>query len=132
MTKIHFVEGDTDSMYWAVSGSKSEDYQQGFKHVIKYHKFYNENIYKFTPSSFYSSNNSKPTFNSKIQKIQFDKKLLGLAIEKQCENMIALAPKTYSCSVNDKTTVTKCKGYNKQEKLYFKDYFDVYVERKFL
>jgi hypothetical protein len=38
----------------------------------------------------------------------FNKKLLGLAIEKQCENMIALAPKTYSCSVNLKTIATKC------------------------
>jgi hypothetical protein len=46
--------------------------------------------------------------------------------------MVALASKTYSYSVNDKTTATKCKGYNKQGKLYFKDYFDVYVERKFL
>jgi hypothetical protein len=80
----------------------------------------------------YSSDNSNPTFNSEIQKIQLDKKLLGLAIEKQCENMIALAPKTYSCSVNDKTTATKCKGYSKLGKLYFKDYFDVYTERKFL
>jgi hypothetical protein len=132
MTKIHFVEGDTVSMYWAVSGSNSDDYLQGFKHVIKDHKFYNENIYKFTPSSFYFSDNNNPTFNSEIQKIQFDKKPLGLAIEKQCENMIALSPKTYSCSVNDKITATKCKGYTKQGKLYFKDYFDVYAERKFL
>jgi hypothetical protein len=132
MTKIHFIEGDTDSMYWAVSDSKSDNYEQGFKHVIKDHNFYNENIYKFTPSGFYSSNNNNRTFNSEIQKIQFDKKLLGLAIEKQGENMTALAPKTYSCLVNDKTTATKCKGYSKQGKLYFTDYFDVYAERKFL
>jgi hypothetical protein len=46
--------------------------------------------------------------------------------------MIASAPKTYSCSVNEKTTATKCKGYSKQSKLYFKDYFDVNAERKFL
>jgi hypothetical protein len=35
MSKIHFVEGDTDSMYWAVSGSEDDIYEQGFKHVIK-------------------------------------------------------------------------------------------------
>jgi predicted metallo-beta-lactamase superfamily hydrolase len=35
-----------------------------------------------------------------MEKMAFDKKLLGLANEKQCENMIALAPKTYSCSIN--------------------------------
>jgi hypothetical protein len=27
MSKIHFVEGDTDSMYWAVSGSEDENYK---------------------------------------------------------------------------------------------------------
>jgi hypothetical protein len=122
MSKIHFVEGDTDSMYWALSGSEDENYEQGFKHVIKNHTFYNDNIYKYTPSSFYSSNNSNPTFNSETERMVFDKKLLGLAIEKQCENMIALAPKTYSCSVNLKTRATKSKGYNKRGKLYFKDY----------
>jgi hypothetical protein len=63
----------------ACTGPKSDNYQQRFKHVIKEHKFYNENIYKLTPSSFYSSDNNNPTF-TEIQKIQFDKELLGLAI----------------------------------------------------
>jgi hypothetical protein len=44
--------------------------------------------------------------------------------------MIALVSKTYSCSVNINTTAAKFKGYSKQGKLYFKDYFDVYTERK--
>jgi hypothetical protein len=112
MSKIFFVEGDTDSIYWAVSGSENDNYEQGFKHVIKDHDFYNAN------------------------NIAFDKKLLGLAIEKQCENMIALAPKTYSCSINSsnvcksqfeklnfnnlQTTATKCKAYNKRGKLNLK------------
>jgi hypothetical protein len=56
--------------------------------------------------------------------------------------MLALAPKTYSCSINTdknnkpwidfkniKTTATKCKGYTIQGKLNFKDYFDVYNNR---
>jgi hypothetical protein len=42
--------------------------------------------------SFYFSNNSNPTFENEIKRITFDKKILGLTIEKQCENMIALAP----------------------------------------
>jgi hypothetical protein len=89
-----------------------------------------------------------------MEKMKFDKKLLGLAIEKQCENMLALAPKTYSCSINSrhslnqpeaadknkpwinfnniKTTATKCKGYSIQGKLNFKDYFDTYTDRKTL
>jgi hypothetical protein len=128
MSKMHFVEGDTDSMYWAVSVSENDNYEQGFKHVIKDHDFYNANIYKYTPSNFYSSDNSNPTFNSDTERIAFYKKLLGLAIEKQSENMTALGPKTCSCSVNLKTIATKCKGYNKRGKLYFKDYFDVYIE----
>jgi hypothetical protein len=145
MSKIHFVEGDTDSMYWAGSNSEDDNYEQGFKHVIKDHDFYNNNIYKFTPSSFYSSNNSNPTFDNEIKRMAFDKKLLGLAIEKQCENMFALAPKTYSCSVNSyknnkpwidfaniKITVTKCKGYSVQGKLNFKDYFHLYANRNTL
>jgi hypothetical protein len=68
MTRLHFVEGDTDSMYWAVSGSESDNYEQQFKHVIKDHNFYNNNICKFTPSSFYSGNNSNPTFENEIKK----------------------------------------------------------------
>jgi hypothetical protein len=64
-----------------VSGSEDENYEQQFKHVIKDHEFYNNNIYKFTPSNFYSSNNSNPTFENEIKKMAFDKKLLGLAIE---------------------------------------------------
>jgi hypothetical protein len=73
MSKIDFVEGDTDSMYWAVSGSEDENYEQGFKHVIKDHDFYNANIYKYTPSSFYSSGNSNPTFDNETERIVFDK-----------------------------------------------------------
>jgi hypothetical protein len=57
-----------------------------------------------------------------MERIAFDKKLLGLAIEKRCKNMIALAPKTYFCSIGDlsdkvdsinsNTTAVKCKGYS--------------------
>jgi hypothetical protein len=58
--------------------------------------------------------------------------------------MLALAPETYSCSINSdknkpwidfsniKTTPTKCKEYSIQGKLNFKDYFDVYADRKIL
>jgi hypothetical protein len=35
MNRMHFVEGDTDSMYWAISGDVKEDLHQGFKYVIK-------------------------------------------------------------------------------------------------
>jgi hypothetical protein len=46
LSKIHFIEGDTDSLYYAISGNPDEDCHQGFKHVIKDEVFYNENVYK--------------------------------------------------------------------------------------
>jgi hypothetical protein len=68
-------------MYWAMSGSENENYEQ-FKYVIKDHEFYNNNNYKYILSGFYSNNNSNPTFKNETKKIKFDKKLLGIAIEK--------------------------------------------------
>jgi hypothetical protein len=97
MTKIHFVEGDTDSMYFAVAGNPDEGNEQGFKYVIKDEKFYNKHIYKFLPASFYSTDNSNPKFNDKLQEKLFNKKLGGLEIEKHCDGIIALAPKMYTC-----------------------------------
>jgi hypothetical protein len=133
MNRMHFIEGDTDSMYWAVSGNPEEDYQQGFKYVIKDEKFYNENVYKFFPSSFYSTDNSNPTFTNKLDKILFDKKLGGLAIEKQCESMIALAPKLYSCytSKNCKVEI-KAKGVSKSvvKELKFDDYNNIISKKE--
>jgi hypothetical protein len=104
MSKIHFIEGDTDSMYWAVSGSYE------FKDVILDEKFYNENIYKFAPSGFFTTDNSNPTFSSKLEQTRFDKKLGGLEIEKQCDNMIALAPKMYTCFNGETTIACRVKG----------------------
>jgi DNA polymerase elongation subunit (family B) len=99
-TRFHFIEGDTDSMYFAISGNSEEDNNQGFKHIISDENFYNNNVYKFLPSNFYSTT-QKPTFQTKLDKQLFDKKLGGLEIEKHCDSMIALAPKMYSC-INDK------------------------------
>jgi hypothetical protein len=48
MTRIHFVEGDTDSMYWAVAGDITEPNTQGFKHVLASPEFYNKNVYEFS------------------------------------------------------------------------------------
>jgi hypothetical protein len=128
MNRIHFIEGDTDSMYFAVAGSLHEDNTQGFKYVIKDEKFYNDNIYKFAPSGFYSTG-AKPTFASKLEQKQFDKKLLGLEIEKQCDNMIALAPKMYSCSNGSVSIISKCKGY-RNNKLKFDDYNTIVVKKQ--
>ncbi len=131
MEKLHFIEGDTDSAYWAVAGNPDEDNTQGFKHVITDHKFYNENIFKFAPFDFYCSDEScRLTLTTKKEQKSHEKKLLGLAVEKQGDNMIALCPKCYTCfdgTLEDGTTkATKCKGVSiKQNPLKHQDYCDV-------
>ena len=50
MDKIHFIEGDTDSAYWAISGNPDYDYHQQFKYVIKDHEFYNNHVYEWFPN----------------------------------------------------------------------------------
>jgi hypothetical protein len=138
MTRIHFIEGDTDSMYWAVAGDPNEGYDQGFKHVISNLQFYNENVYKFFPSDWPNAmpcNGSTPlmelSFTNDIDKQLFDKKLGGLAIEKQCESMIALAPKVYSCYTNNKPAVNKAKGVGKTviKELTFNEYSNVLIDK---
>jgi hypothetical protein len=114
MSKIHFIEGDTDSMYWAVSGDLSEKTSQGFKHVILDHEFYNKHVYDYLPASFYSSNSSNPKFSNKLEEALFRKKLGGLELEKQSGCMTALAPKMY-CSYDivdekNKDVATHVKG----------------------
>ena len=49
MDRIHFIEGDTDSAYWAIAGDPNEDYHQQFKHVIRDDEFYNEHVYEWFP-----------------------------------------------------------------------------------
>ncbi len=131
MDKLHFIEGDTDSAYWAVSGDSSDDNTQAFKHVIKDYQFYNENIFKFAPSDFFCSDESKrPVLSSKAEIKAHEKKLLGLAIEKQGDNMVALCPKCYT-SWNEtdgviQTKAIKCKGVSiKQNPLSHLDYCDI-------
>ncbi|KAA6371677.1 MAG: hypothetical protein EZS28_032796 [Streblomastix strix] len=97
MDKLHFVEGDTDSAYWAVSGDEGAGIKQQFKHVIKNQQFYDENAKYFFPT---------------VEGDLLDeKKILGLAIEREGPEIIALAPKNYYMKVNDKEKL-KLKGVN--------------------
>jgi hypothetical protein len=97
--KIHFIEGDTDSAYWAVSGDPDDEqgYKQGFKHIITDQDFYDKHVENWFGSE---------TLESK-------KQLLGLAIERQDENCIALAPKCYTLFPHN--MVTKMKGVSKSK-----------------
>ncbi|KAA6381657.1 MAG: hypothetical protein EZS28_022816 [Streblomastix strix] len=116
MDRLHFIEGDTDSAYWAVSGKdfsesttincqdqslagsfESFGYKQQFKHVIKDQQFYNENAKYFFPTI--------------EEELLDEKKILRLAIQRQRTEMIALAPKNYYIKVDDKIKI-KLKGIN--------------------
>ena len=110
MDRIHYVEGDTDSMYWAIAGNPNADYHQRFNYVIRDQEFYNEHVYEWFPDP------SKDVYD--------EKKILGLAIEKEGENCIALAPKCYTIWNNDGTTKSlKLKGVSlKKNRIVSADY----------
>jgi hypothetical protein len=93
--KIHFIEGDTDSMYFAIAGDPNDNIHQQFKHVIKDMDFYQKNVFKWLPD---------PTKGMKDEK-----KLLGLCVENEGFEMIALGPKCYTYKT-DKRNVMKVKG----------------------
>ena len=97
MNCVHFVEGDTDSQYWAVSGDVSDNSKQGFKYVIKDHEFYNKHVFEWLPYDYYCSDESyRPKLETEVDKMAHEKKLLGCAIEKQGLNIVALGPKCYT------------------------------------
>ncbi|KAA6375753.1 MAG: hypothetical protein EZS28_028720 [Streblomastix strix] len=136
MTKLHFIEGDTDSAYWAISGKivpkiyqggkwiNQKEYEdnlrQGFKYVIKDQQFYDTNAKYFFPT---------------IEGDKYDeKKLLGLAFENEGDEMYALASKNYYIHTfkrNQLTDVIKLKGVNlKQNNINKQDVIDNLVNGK--
>ncbi|KAA6356697.1 MAG: hypothetical protein EZS28_047776, partial [Streblomastix strix] len=136
MSKLHFIEGDTDSSYWAISGKQvkkvyyggqcvnQQEYEdnlhQGFNYVIKDQQFYDTYSKYFFPT---------------IQGDKFDeKKLLGLSIENEGDEMFALAPKNYYIHTfkrNQLTDVIKLKGVNlRQNSICKQDVIDNIVNGK--
>ena len=115
--RLHFIEGDTDSMYWAIAGDNKLDNTQAFQSIIVNKEFYDENIFKFAPFDFFCYNEGvRPKFSTKSEEKAHEKKLLGLAIEKQGDNMIALCPKCYTSFNDDKKTIAlKMKGVNAKQ-----------------
>ena len=107
VNRFHFIEGDTDSAYWAVAGDPDKDNTQAFSDIIIDKKFYDENIYKFAPYDFFCFDEKyRPVLKTKEEQKAHEKKLLGLAIEKQGDNMIALCPKCYT-SYNGTSEILK-------------------------
>jgi hypothetical protein len=126
MDKIHYIEGDTDSGYWAIAGAG----HGGFQDVIKDEKFYMENIGKNLTSDFYGVNKQfEVSPGGALEKMQFDKKLGGLAIEKESKNMIALASKMYVIW-NDTKETGKAKGVSEHFK--HTQYQEVLEKRKII
>jgi hypothetical protein len=115
MDKVHVVELDTDSLYLAIAGSGNS----GFRDVIKDHDFYMANIAHYLTSDFYGV---EKQFDTPLEKMRFDKRFGGLAIEKQATNMVALASKLYCIWSDDKET-SKAKGVH--EKFSHEQYLEV-------
>jgi hypothetical protein len=113
-------------LYFAINGKVHEGINQGFKHIITDEKFYNENVYKWLPNDFYSSDNSNHTFETDIEKMAKDKQLLVYAIEKQSQQMIALSPKMFTASNDDSIVSLKFKGVNIKQ-TYFNNYHYLHV-----
>ncbi len=137
MDRIHFVEGDTDSIYLAIAGDPNLSRDQGFQAVIKDHEFYNEHIFDWAPYDFYCTDESKrPLFSTKAEQIAHEKKLMGLAVEKVFDNMIALAAKAYTGWLDEEdgsitAKAIKCKGVNtRQNRLRPHQYQDVLTSGK--
>jgi hypothetical protein len=82
MDRIHVIEGDTDSFYIAVAGDEDMDIHQGFEYVVKDRGFYRKHVYEWFPDPYGGLEN--------------EKKLGGIAIEKEGEFLIAISPKNYS------------------------------------
>ncbi|KAA6404409.1 MAG: hypothetical protein EZS28_000068 [Streblomastix strix] len=103
--RIHFIEGDTGSAYWAINGNPNEDFTQQFDATTKDLDFYNDNAKYFFPSC---------TANTGIKGDVYDeKKILRLAIERQGIPMRAFAPKNYMIETNYCANLKlKLKGIN--------------------
>jgi hypothetical protein len=82
MDKIHFIEGDTDSMYYAVAGDPEAGIHQQFDNVVKDIDFYYQHRYEWFPDPAKGKED--------------EKKLGGVAVENEGSEMYAVAPKNYT------------------------------------
>ncbi|KAA6388753.1 MAG: hypothetical protein EZS28_015721 [Streblomastix strix] len=76
MSRMHFVQGDTDSLTWAISGSPNRGPDQLFEEVINYQGFYDR-------------------YNDCVFSEKGKKQILHIGVEKLGYNCIALLPKNY-------------------------------------
>ncbi|KAA6404420.1 MAG: hypothetical protein EZS28_000041 [Streblomastix strix] len=123
MTKHDFMEGDTDSAYWAISGKQvilnSTNQQQYTDQSVQAQRAYEDNLHQgfkyVIKDQQFNDNNAKYFFPTIEGDKQDEKKLLGLSIENEGDEMFALAPKNYYIHTfkrNQLTDVIKLKGVN--------------------
>jgi hypothetical protein len=116
MNKIHFIEGDTDSSYWAVAGDPTKSVHQGFSAVVKEKGFWHQHYYEWFPD---------PT-----KGIEDQKKLGGLCVENEGNEMIAIAPKDYYIRMaTNKNGVSKESNKLKGKGVSQRNYVNPKVER---
>ncbi|GHU18504.1 hypothetical protein FACS189472_06940 [Alphaproteobacteria bacterium] len=115
MNRIHAVEGDTDSLYFAVAGNPRRGIRQGFQYVVKDRAFCRKHYYEWFPSWWGEKED--------------EKKLGGVAFEKIGDFQIANASKNYTIGVkgNEKKATKKMKGCSEkrnEKKITVQSYFD--------
>ncbi|KAA6378559.1 MAG: hypothetical protein EZS28_025914 [Streblomastix strix] len=95
---------------------------QGFKYVIRDQQFYDANAKYFLPTIMGDKQDETDGLSSAKHQpscIADEKKLLGLSIENEGDEMIAFAPKNYYINIfkrNQLTDVIKLKGINLRQK----------------
>jgi hypothetical protein len=109
-------------MYWAVAGSGNG----GFQDVIIDKEFYLANIGHYLTSDFFGV---EKQFETPLDKMRFDKRFGGLAIEKESKNLVALASKLYVCWDDNKET-SKAKGCH--QKFSHEQYLEVLKQGKII
>ena len=131
MDRIHVIELDTDSLYCAIAGNPDKDYHQRYDYVIKDKKYYDEHVYEWFPNPDKDIFDSDPE-RAELLRLQDEKKLLGVAIEKEGENCVALTCKCYTIWNNDGSTKSlKLKGISlKKNNVQATDYEDALMRPK--
>jgi DNA polymerase elongation subunit (family B) len=109
--RFHVIEGDTDSIYFAVAGDEDKGIQQGIEAIVKDRTHYEAHIFDWLPD---------PTTG-----IEDKKKLGKLSIEKESDVMIAIAPKCYHINTEKESIKIKGCSIKKNPQITGQDFIDV-------
>lgn len=80
--EFHFIEGGTDSMYFAIAGEPNEPSTRVLKSIITHRNIYNSNIAKCAPSEFFVGDETEsPKLDTQEDTKAHENRLIYLAIE---------------------------------------------------